>query len=157
MGGALSVAAAADLHPDGLALLAPFWHMVSPLQRAAWRVLKPFLPRYVQPMRRLDLSMSEMREAISSFMPQLDLDDPQVREAIRQTSVPVSILEQVDRIGQEAVRQAGRVRAPLLIVQGVDDRVVLPRHTRQLMEEATPPADHEELMARGEAYIAALS
>jgi trimethylamine--corrinoid protein Co-methyltransferase len=29
-------------------------------------------------------------------------------------------------------------------------------HTRQLMEQATPPADHEELMSRGEAYIRAL-
>ena len=33
---------------------------------------------------------------------------------------------------------------------------LLRRHTLQLMEEATPPSDHEELMFRGEAYITAL-
>ena len=34
---------------------------------------------------------------------------------------------------------------------------LLREHTRGLMEEATPPADHEELMSQGEAYIADLS
>lgn len=145
MGAALSVAAAADLHPEGLALLAPFWRLVSPLQRVGWKVLRPFLPCYVQPLRRLDLSPSEMREAISSFMPQLDLDDPQVREAIRQTSVPVSILDQVDQAGREAYRKAGLVQAALLVVQGVNDRVVLPRHTRRLMRRLGQPAQYVEV------------
>lgn len=133
MGGALSVVVSADIAPDGLVLLAPFWK----LEHMLWRAL-PVL-RYVIPqfkpfkLFKPDFSDAETRAGIRKFMPDVDLDDVKVREGILNFSVPTGIVDQVRQVGEMAHRQAGRVNVPTLIVQGTADELVLPAITRQFM------------------------
>jgi carboxylesterase len=139
MGGALSIVAAATSPPDGLILLAPFWRSGSSLQRAVGAILRPFLPHYVRPFQRIDLADPQVRWAIASYVPQIDLDDPDVQREIRQISMPVSLLDQVGRAGRAAYRVAALVEAPLLVVQGKGDRVVNPEYTLRLVRRFRRP------------------
>jgi len=132
MGGALAVAAAARHAPDGLVLLAPFWRRGSSLQRVIGKVLGPFLPRYWRPLKTADLSDPEVRELFANLMPGLDLDDPDVQSELRRFSVPLSLLEQVDRAGRAGYREARYVGSPTLIVQGAADSLVKPEYTERL-------------------------
>jgi carboxylesterase len=133
MGAALSIAVAADHPPDGLVLLAPFWRSGSWLQQAIAAAARPFLPRYVRLLRWTDLDDPEMRQVIRKYLPQVDLDDPGVRKQVRRLRVPVSVLYQVVRAGQEGYRKAPVVRAPTLVVQGTQDRTAKPSLTHRLV------------------------
>jgi hypothetical protein len=65
--------------------------------------------------------------------PEADLDDPAVRRRLRDYgAIPTEALDQVRRIGLAAIAVASRVSAPTTIIQGVEDRVTLPRHSRML-------------------------
>jgi carboxylesterase len=132
MGAALSIVAATEHRPDALILLAPFVYIVSPLLGTLWALFRPVLPRYVRPFARADLTRPHLRSSIAEIMPDLDLDDPGVQAAIRQTALPVSILFQLRKSGLQALKHAGQVEARTLIVQGDHDDVAKPRFTRRL-------------------------
>jgi carboxylesterase len=132
MGGALSVVAARRHPPDALVLLAPFVHLISPLLGTVWAVFRPFLPRYVRPLKGSDLTDPHLRASIADVMPDLDLDDAEVQRVIRQTALPVSILFRLRESGLRALKNARAVNVPTLIVQGDRDDVSRPQFTRRL-------------------------
>jgi pimeloyl-ACP methyl ester carboxylesterase len=142
MGGALAIAAAARHAPDALVLLAPFWRLGSGVQRVVGSVLGPFLPRYWQPLKRSDLDNPEVREPIADLMPGLDLDDPDVRSELRRFSIPLSLVEQVDRTGRAGYRKARNVESPVLIVQGAADSLVKPEYTERLLRRFPSTPDY---------------
>lgn len=150
MGGALSICIAAEVPPDGLILTAPF----SKIDNMLWRmmpVLRVFFPE-VRPFRllRLDFSKPEVREGIRNFMPDIDFDDPQALQTIRDLRLPINVLDQIRQVGQRAFNLAPQLKMPAFILQGTDDTLVTPQLTRKIVSRyggivhyLEVPAEHD--------------
>ena len=79
------------------------------------------------------------------FPPELDLEDPQVQENLRQLSVPARFVDQVLGVGRAAERAAAQIQVPTLIIQGTQDQAVRPARTRQMLQRLPGPITYEEL------------
>ena len=150
MGAALAVQAAASLAavaqpPSGLVLLAPFQRLGTRWHQMAGFFMKPFL-RHMRPFKKADFSDPKVREGLSNFFAGIDLDDPATQQYVRELTVPVSLLEQIQRVGQTAARQAQEITLPTLIVQGTQDEIVDPQGTRKLLQRLPGPIRYAELV-----------
>ena len=150
MGAAVSIAAAAEITTrgsmDGLILLSPFVYLLAPLLGSAYARLGWLLPRHVRPLRWVDFSHPGLRELVAFAWPDLDLDDPARRRALRRVTIPVSVLEPLHKSGQEARRRAKALAGvPTLVLQGAHDQVAWPQHTRRLVNRWLPHARYVEL------------
>ena len=148
MGGAIALTVAANHKPHGVALLAPFWRL--PFSSPWLRLLSPILRLFIRrtrPFQTLDLSSSEMQDDIDAYLPDVDLDDPEVREQIRNFTVPTRLFEQLERLGTKAYEAASRINAPTLIVQGIEDELVSRSLTRKLMTRISGPVEYCEIHA----------
>ncbi len=133
LGAALSVAAANTLRPAGLVLLAPF-HWPEPWWlRPAEFFVRPFLPPGFRPLRKADFNDPRLRSGIRGFMPDVDLDDPQVQATMRDFRVPLSLIDQVRAAGRRMLAAAPQVMAPALVIQGSRDSVARPAGARKLL------------------------
>lgn len=149
LGAALSiqVATRAPNPPDGLVLFAPFWKV----DHYVWTTL-PLLKHVFPNPRifrwlRLDFDKPDVRDGIHNFMPDADLDDPEVREAILDFRVPVKMFAQIHRAGQIAHRVAPRLKRPTLVIQGRADELVKPHHTQQFIQRISGPVTYREVNA----------
>lgn len=135
MGGAVATLLAAEEPPDQLVLLAPFWRFPS------------WVPHYLMPIIRLfkkevtpldlggDIDDPDFQAELKRFIPDIEFDDKEdVLALMNDLALPTYILEEVWRLGREAYEVAQDVRANGLIIQGTDDKIVLPDHTRQLVK-----------------------
>ncbi|MBL8147137.1 MAG: alpha/beta fold hydrolase [Anaerolineae bacterium] len=140
LGGGLALQLAAELQPDGLALLAPFWTVDVWL----WRTL-PILHYFARNIRvfslhELDFNDPETRRGLATFLPGADLDDPAMQQAILQFSLPTRLFNQARRAGQAGHQRAPEIRSKTLVLQGSQDKLVTPALTRKLiMALPTPP------------------
>ncbi len=130
MGGALAVRVAYELGDvNGLLLYAPFWK----IEHVAWRAMPIIQALFPQPRifryLPLDFDKPEVRDGIRRFMPNADLDDPQVRREVRDFRLPVRMFAQIHKAGHEAYRLAPKITCPTLIVQGLEDDLVRPSLT----------------------------
>jgi len=135
MGGALAIEAAAksDTILDGLVLLAPFWKV----NHIAWTMMPALKVLFPQPRifkwLRLDFSKQEVRDGIHKFMPELDLDDPEAQQAIRDFPLPIKMFAQIHKAGQLGHKHASQITVPTLVLQGTHDDLVQPKMTKTLM------------------------
>lgn len=133
MGGALVMGVAAETPADGLILTAPF----SKIENILWGMMPVFRTLFpeVRPFRllRLDFSKPEVREGIRNFMPDANLDDPQVQQAIRDLKLPINVFEQIRQVGQRAFNLAPQLKMPAFVIQGTQDTLVKPHLTRQVV------------------------
>ncbi len=148
MGGALSLAAAgmacADgqhAAPAGLVLINPFWR----LNNVVWRAL-PLIARIIPRFRpfslvKMNFDDSETRKNILTFMPDANLDDPQVQAAIRAFTVPTRVLDDVRRAGALGYRWATQAAMPALVIVGSGDTLVPPANTRRLAARLPGPVE----------------
>lgn len=132
MGGALAIRLAYELGAiDGLLLYAPFWK----IDHVAWRAMPVIQALFPQPRifkyLPMDFNKPEVRDGIARFMPNADLDDPQVRAEIRDFRLPVRMFAQIHKAGHEAYRYAPKITCPTLILQGLEDDLVRPSLTEQ--------------------------
>lgn len=141
-GAALCVEVAAGAKPDGLILLAPFVWAEPAWARAAVALARPFLPHAFRPYARADFADPRFRRGMTRFMPDVDWDDPQAQQAVRDFKVPVTLLAEV-RQTRRALRLAPQVRAPALVVQGAQDPVSRPALTTQLVRRLGGPVRYE--------------
>lgn len=132
MGGALAVRVAAVEAPAALVLLAPFWTLDNVLWRAL-PLIKTVFPTFpIFRLLKLDFSDPEVRQGVQNFMPEADLDDPAVQDAIRNYRLPLKMFNEIRRTGLAAYDVVGQVAAPTLIIQGTEDELVKPAYTRRL-------------------------
>lgn len=159
MGGALAIHLAAKHKPDALMLFAPFWQVEHILWKAM-PLLKFIIPRF-KPFRLFEPDFDDpaLRESIRRFMPQADLNDPEVQSGIRDFEVPVNMIDQVRILGDLGYKAAPKITMPTLVVQGLHDELVAPTRTRTLVSRfsITPhyeevPAEHELLAKNGPAW-----
>ncbi len=144
MGGAVALQLAARYPPDRLILLAPHWHFAD--RRA---VVLPLLKHVItafRPFENADFSQPGVRQAFGEMVPDQDLDDPAVQARLRrETSLPTATLDELRRVSADGGRAARRVKVPTLVLQGRDDRTVLPRHTRRLALRLAGRLNFEEV------------
>lgn len=132
MGGAIGVNVALEMPPNSLVLINPFtkidnfvWRML-PILRYAVREFKPF--RVV----KLDFESEEARRNIGQFMPDADLSDPKVQEAVLSFSLPTRALNELRAVGEKAYARAPKVSARTLVVQATRDTTASPDYSRKL-------------------------
>ncbi|MEQ8674354.1 MAG: alpha/beta fold hydrolase [Aggregatilineales bacterium] len=133
LGGAISVQVAAQIPPDALILAAPFWKF----DHIAWKAIpivnilfpRPRLFKYL----RLDYSKPDVRDGIHNFMPDADLDDPEVRKAIANFRLPVKTFAQIHRAGHAAYADAPKITCETLVLQGQQDDLVSPKLTQEFV------------------------
>ena len=135
MGAALALAALhdGDADIDGLVLVAPFTRLPDP-RSALLPLVKRFIPTF-RPYQHADLDDARVRRDVQTRLGALDLDDPSIRARLREgVTVPTAAVDEARRVGLYALRIAPRLPArPTLVVQGMRDTTVLPRHTIALL------------------------
>ena len=147
MGAAVAIHTAARLKPDRLILLAPFWQLGTRAQRVIFRLTKPVV-RHLKPLRRANFDDPRLRRFLNQFLQDADLDDPEVQQLMRQTTVPVNLFEHIYTLGQGAYQLAAQIDRPTLILQGRRDPVVKLEFTRQLLQQFAGPVDYAEIDAQ---------
>jgi carboxylesterase len=154
MGGSVSLTAAERLPVDGLVLLAPYWRNRG-LLWALMPVLKYLVPR-VKPFKIMGAKMDDprLRKEIEDFLPELALDDPQTQQAMREFVVPLSMFDELRKVGAAGYRSAPKVNCPALVVQGADDTTVRPEDTRRLTRRLAGPVTRLEVRAAHELVFA---
>jgi carboxylesterase len=133
MGGAVALwlATEAGLAPDQLVLLAPHWKFAD--RRAVVLPVAKYLIREFKPFGRIDFDSPDMRRMLAELAPGADLDDPEVRHALRDSAtIPTRALDELRRVGVSAAARASQVSAPVTIVQGSQDTATLPAYSREL-------------------------
>jgi len=149
MGGALAIEAVAEAEqkPDRLILLAPFWKV----DHVVWSMMPILQVLFPQPRifkwLRLDFSKQEVRDGIHKFMPDLDLDDPEAQQAIKDFPVPIKMFAQIHRAGKIGHQLAPQIDIPTLVIQGTQDDLVKPEATRKLIARFKGPTDYHEFNA----------
>jgi esterase/lipase len=147
VGASLAMATAGRLRADALVLLAPFAWPVPGWQGVLGPLLRVVLPPWLRVFDRVDLATPEARAALEAFLPGADLDDPAVVAAVRETRVPLSLLEQLFRVSSRALGAAPAVRVPVLAVLGTLDTVSRPAQSRALLARLPAPPAVLELPA----------
>ena len=132
---------------DGLVLLAPFIWEDAWWQHLVLPVLSLFIPTYVQPLKRRDLSNPQTRNVLQELLPEVDLNDPEIQDALQQVTIPLSIFGEIMRAGQKAYHSLTQIKIPALIVQGSQDQVVRPDRTRRIFKRFPLTLEYQEVPA----------
>jgi carboxylesterase len=144
MGAALAAQVAQQVQCDGVALLAPFWKLEGGWISAAWPLLRRVF-RSVRPLRRANFADPKLTAGIAEFLPGLDLQDPDVQQAVREFAVPTSLIDELLKVGRGLARAAPTLEMPLLIGQGLEDPLVRRKRTRALLREVRAPLEYVEV------------
>jgi hypothetical protein len=89
--------------------------------------------REFKPFGRIDFDSPDMRQMLAELAPGADLDDPEVRHALRNSAtIPTHALDELRRVGRGAAISASRVASPATTVQGLQDTATLPAYSREL-------------------------
>lgn len=133
LGAAVAVVAAQREMADGYALLAPYWRFGGPMSHMLWPFLRFFFGHW-RPLKRADFSDDHIRQGLLGIIPDLQVDDPAVQAELRAFVVPTQLLSELRGLGVTAGREARRLYAPTLVVQGIRDTLVKPDDTARFVE-----------------------
>jgi carboxylesterase len=136
MGGALSLTSAVTLKPQQLILLAPFSKLPD------WR--EKLLPavRYIlpelRPFEKADFNDASVRAEFTKMLPDVNLDDATIQAQLRKAvTLKTESLIQLREIGKLAKANASKVSSPSVVIQGTEDKTVIPPYTKKLVERFT--------------------
>lgn len=134
LGGAIALQAVRGKPIDGLVLIAPFWKLDS----VTWKllpVMKIIFPTF-KPLQQLqiDLDDPEVHNEIEAWLPEVDLDDPGVRKEFLNFEVPTELINQLRIAGSAGGKAIRSLNLPLLVIQGINDQMVKPNLTRELIQ-----------------------
>jgi len=131
MGGTAAIQMAAGVAPDLLMLLAPFIRIND--RRAVFLPVVKHAIKEFKLFSRVDFNDPLVREWFEAALPDLDFDDPETRRVVRdETGFAGPVLDELRKFGSMGSREAPKISAPVVIIQGLQDTVVHPRHTRRL-------------------------
>lgn len=151
MGAAIAVQLAAEAPPGRLLLAAPFWRMST--LGLLLPVAKHFI-RTIAPFSRANFGDPDFRAELQRLAPGIDVDDVATQREIRTgLRLPTAVLDEVRLLGARAYRDAGRVRAPVLLLQGTHDRLVRHGDTRRLLARLVGPVVYHEFSAGHELVL----
>ena len=144
LGGALAIHLAAENPPEAMLLLAPLVRIAD--RRAfALPLVQRFLPR-VKPFSRLDFSRPHVREFFEISLPGIEMDRPDVQQALREEYVmPVRLLNECRIVGREAGRLAPQVKVPIELIQERPDHIVGHTTARWLVDRLGGPVRYHEI------------
>lgn len=144
LGGALAIHLAAEEPPAAMLLLAPLVRIAD--RRAfALPLVQRILP-HVKPFSRLDFTRAHVREFFETSLPGIEMDRPEVQEALREEYVmPVRLVNECRIVGREAGRRAPRVTVPVEIIQERPDHIVGHTNARWLVDQLGGPVRYHEI------------
>jgi carboxylesterase len=144
MGGALSLTSSVTLKPHQLILLAPFSKLPD------WR--EKLLPavRYVlpelRPFEKANFNDSSVRAEFTKMLPDVNLDDANIQAQLRKmVTLKTESLIQLREIGKLAKVNAPKVSSPSVVIQGTEDKTVIPPYTKKLVERFTNKPNYIEI------------
>lgn len=144
MGGAVAIDCAADLPPDRLILMAPFWQTAD-RRSGALNFLK-FVKPELRPFEHASFDDPAIRDAFSSIDPNFDFDDPAVQDRLRRDYViPATAILELRKVGENGKKRIADIRCETLILQGTKDDTVLPGDTAELISHLTAPHELVEI------------
>ncbi len=146
LGASIAIQASAQLDTDGLLLLAPFWSLDGGWMQRLWPALR-IVFRQIQPFRQMDFTNPRIRDEMTKMLGEVDLDDPDLQQTLRELIVPSAFVDELRGLGRGANRLAESVAVPTLILQGIQDQVVNPRFSRHLASRISGPIHYLELPA----------
>lgn len=146
MGGALALHTATEQRPSGLVLLAPFWSFGEGWIRILWPVIKTLFRR-VKPLKHADFAAMEVRCGLQRMFKDIDLEDPQIQQALRQFTMSLNPIAQVRQLGLNAFARASQNDVPTLVIQGIHDKIVRPSCTARLMNRLPNGVKYREVNA----------
>lgn len=146
MGGALALHTALEQRPAGLVLLAPFWSFGEGWLRMLWPMLQ-FLFRRVKPLRYANFTATDVRRALLRMYKNIDLDNPRIQQALRQTTLSLDSIAQVRQLGLKAFDRAAKIDVPILVIQGSQDKVVRPVCTARLINRLPNRVQYQDVNA----------
>jgi esterase/lipase len=75
----------------------------------------------------------------------IDLNSPAVQKYLRRLTISVQTLEQLRALGQNVFRRASAMDVPTVVIQGLQDPVVPPHRTKQLIRRLENVAHYYEV------------
>jgi len=144
MGGAAAIQMAAQTAPDLLILIAPLSRIND--RRAVFLPIVKHVVKEFNLLGNLDFDSVDVRRWFRAAFPDLDLDDPEVRRAMRDdTGIASPVIDELRKFAAAGHREAPKVTCPVVVIQGHQDIVVNPRHTRVLIDRFTRLAAYHEV------------
>jgi carboxylesterase len=131
LGAAVGIIAHSETRPAKQVLLAPYWRFGGPVRHAVWPLLRLWARKW-RPLARANFEDQRIRIGIRRILPDIDLDDLVVQEALRDFVVPTRLLDELRGLGVAARKAARRASAPTLVLQGLRDGLVQPRDSDAL-------------------------
>lgn len=147
MGGALAINAASSSSIDGLILFSPFIQ----LEHFLWKSL-PLLRRVFPKVKifrllKPNFADPQTRAGILNFMPNADLDAPEVQAAILDFELPIAMFDEIRILGRQAGKALESVQAPALVFQGLQDELVKPETSRRYVNKLPNLLKYQEIAA----------
>lgn len=157
MGGAICVNVAAKYSVDALVLFAPFWRIEHILWRAL-PVLRLAFPK-VKPFKlfKPDFDDPDTREGIKTFMPEANLDNPEVQKQIREFEMPITMFNEIRKLGNKGYDVSEHIVSPVLVFQGKQDTLVIPDRTKQYLDKFSGDVTYHEVSAEHDLLDTGLS
>lgn len=144
MGGALATLAAIDEPPDLLVLIAPLSRIAD--RRAVFLPIAKYVMRGIRPYAKLDWNAPHVHEWFQRTRPTMPTRDPLHQSVLTNDAIySARMLDELRRLLAWSRRAMTRVKVPVVIVQGTEDRLVLPGDTRKLVANVGGPVRYEEI------------
>ena len=108
--------------------------------------MKICFPRF-KPLKSADFAASEVRHGLQRMFKNIDLENPQIQQALRQLTVSSKSIEQIRHLGQRAFDRVAKIDVPTLVIQGSRDKVVPPIRTQPLINRFVNQVEYHEVDA----------
>lgn len=139
MGASLALITAAQIKPDALVMLAPFWLPQNLFIRMVTLALRLALPPSLKVFHFLRLPEDKVREALHLLLPDLNPGDPALRAELERVRIPFVFLEQFLNYSRQVAHASRKLDVPSLVVQGNRDPVARPPLTQSLARRMHQP------------------
>lgn len=131
MGAALALQGAARVPVEGLLLFSPWWRINS----RVLDLVAPLIPRIVgeiRPFQRARFSDPRTAEMVHRVVPEADLSDPQVHEALRAFGLRTHVFAELRTVGHMGFAALPEVSAPTLVIHASNDPLAHPTLTAEI-------------------------